>query len=168
MSRILISAVPLAGHANPMLLIAEFLHDQGHDVLFNCSDLFREKAEASDLRFFPLTGNANYDYRRLGELIPGLRNFTSPADLFITYVKHMVGDRIPDQYRGIRRIIDEEGVDLVMTDSAFYGVFPLLLRDEPRPPVISCGTIAPLWHDPASSDQEDAQESWNLMGRSPG
>jgi hypothetical protein len=47
----------------------------------------------------------------LGELIPGLRNFTSPADLFITYVKHMVGDRIPDQYRGIRKIIDEEGID---------------------------------------------------------
>lgn len=152
MSRILISAVPLAGHANPMLVIAEYLRNHGHDVLFNCSDLYREKAEASDLRFFPLEGNANYDWRRLGELVPALRTFTSPADLFIAYVKHLVGDRIPDQYRQMRRIIDEEGVDLIMTDSAFYGIFPLLLRNEPRPPVISCGTVAPLWHDPASCD----------------
>jgi hypothetical protein len=38
-----------------------------------------------------------------------------------------------------------------MTDGAFYGVFPLLLLGEPRSPAISCGTIAPLWHDPASS-----------------
>jgi UDP:flavonoid glycosyltransferase YjiC (YdhE family) len=135
-----------------MLVIAEFLRNQGYDVLFNSSDLFREKAEAKDLRFFPLVGNANYDWQRVGELIPQLRNFTSPAELFIAYVKHMLGDRIPDQYREVRRIIDEEDVDLVMTDSAFYGVFPLLLRDEPRPPVISCGTIAPLWHDPASSE----------------
>lgn len=152
MSKILVSAMPLAGHANPMLVIAEFLRHRGHDVLFHCSDLFREKAEASDLRFFPLKGIANYDWRRLGELIPALRNFTSPVDLTITYVKHLVGDRIPDQYHGMRRIIDEEAVDLVMVDSAFYGIFPLLLRNEPRPPVISCGTIAPIWHDPGSSE----------------
>jgi hypothetical protein len=35
----------------------------------------------------------------------------------------MVGDRISDQYRGIRKIIDEEGVDLVMTDGAFMVFF---------------------------------------------
>jgi hypothetical protein len=151
MSKVLVSAVPLAGHANPMMVIAEFLRNRGHDVLFHCSDHFREKAETSDLRFFPLEGNANYDWRRLGELIPALRSFTSPRGLTLTYVKHLVGDRIPDQYRGMRRIIDEEGVDLVMTESAFYGVFPLLLHSDPRPPVISCGTIAPLWHDPGSS-----------------
>jgi hypothetical protein len=98
-----------------------------------------------------LKGIANYDWRRLGELSPALRNFTSPVDLTITYVKHLVGDRIPDQYHGMR-IIDEEAVDLVMADSAFYGVFPLLLRNEPGPPVISCDTIAPTWHDPGSSE----------------
>jgi MGT family glycosyltransferase len=151
MSKVLIAAAPLAGHAGPMLIVAEFLHRQGHDVLFSSSDFFREKAEARDLRFLPLVGNANYDYRQLGELIPGLRTFTSPIDLSNSYVKHMLGDRIPDQYRGMRKIIDEENVDLVMTDVGFWGIFPLLLRNEPRPPVISCGTTAPMWHDPAFS-----------------
>lgn len=151
MSKVLIAAAPLAGHAGPMLIVAGFLRQQGHDVFFNSSDFFREKAEARDLRFLPLVGNANYDYRQLGELIPGLRTFTSPIDLSNSYVKHMLGDRIPDQYRGLRRIIDEENIDLVMTDVGFWGIFPLLLRNEPRPPVISCGTAAPMWHDPAFS-----------------
>ena len=151
MSKVLIAAAPLAGHAGPMLIVAGFLRRQGHDVLFSSSDFFREKAEARDLRFLPLVGNANYDYRQLGELIPGLRTFTSPIDLSNSYVKHMLGDRIPDQYRGMRKIIDEENVDLVMTDVGFWGIFPLLLRNEPRPPVISCGTTAPMWHDPAFS-----------------
>jgi UDP:flavonoid glycosyltransferase YjiC (YdhE family) len=151
MSKVLIAAVPLAGHAGPMLIVAEFLRQQGHDVLFSSSDFFREKAEARDLRFLPLVGNANYDYRQLGDLIPGLRTFTSPIDLSNSYVKHMLGDRIPDQYHGIRKIIDEENVDLVMTDVGFWGILPLLLRNEPRPPVISCGTTAPMWHDPAFS-----------------
>jgi UDP:flavonoid glycosyltransferase YjiC (YdhE family) len=151
MSKVLIAAAPLAGHAGPRLIVAGFLRRQGHDVLFSSSDFFREKAEARDLRFLPLVGNANYDYRQLGELIPGLRTFTSPIDLSNSYVKHMLGDRIPDQYRGMRKIIDEENVDLVMTDVGFWGIFPLLLRNEPRPPVISCGTTAPMWHDPAFS-----------------
>ncbi|MBB6145393.1 MGT family glycosyltransferase [Silvibacterium bohemicum] len=151
MSKVLIAAAPLAGHAGPMLIVAEYLRQQGHDVLFSSSDFFREKAEARDLRFLPLMGNANYDYRQLGELIPGLRTFTSPIDLSNSYVKHMLGDRIPDQYRGLRKVIDEENVDLVMTDVGFWGIFPLLLRNEPRPPVLSCGTTAPMWHDPAFS-----------------
>jgi len=159
MSKVLIAAAPLAGHVGPMLIIADFLRQQGHDILFNSSDLFREKAETRDLRFLPLAGNANYDYRRLGELIPGLRTSTSPIDLSNSYVKHMLGDRIPDQYHGLRRIIDEENVDLVMTDVGFWGIFPLILRNEPRPPVISCGTAAPMWHDPAFSILTGPDES---------
>jgi MGT family glycosyltransferase len=151
MSKVLIAAAPLAGHAGPMLIIAGFLRQQGHDVIFSSSDFFRENAEARDLRFFPLLGNANYDYRQLGELIPGLRTFTSPIDLSNSYVQHMLGDRIPDQYRGLHKIINEENVDLVITDVGYWGIFPLLLRNEPRPPVISCGTTAPMWHDPAFS-----------------
>lgn len=151
MSKILIAAVPLAGHAGPMLIVAEYLRQQGHDVLFSSSDLFHENAAARDVRFLPLMGNANYDYRKLGELIPGLRTFTSPIELSNSYVKHMLGDRIQDQYLGLRKIIDEENVDLVMTDVGFWGIFPLLLRNELRPPVISCGTTAPMWHDPAFS-----------------
>jgi hypothetical protein len=65
-----------------------------------------------DLRFFPLEGNANYDWRWLGELIPALRSFAFPRDFTLTYVKHLVGDHISDQYRGMKRIIDEETVDL--------------------------------------------------------
>lgn len=38
-----------------------------------------------------------------------------------------------------------------MIDVAFCGIIPLLLRDESRPPVLSCGVIAPVWHDPAFS-----------------
>jgi MGT family glycosyltransferase len=151
MSKILVAAAPLAGHAGPMLIIAEFLRKRGHNVLFNTSDLFRERAEACDLRFVPLMGNANYDYHKLGDLIPEAKTATSAIDLFNIYEKHMLGDRIPDQYRGVRQIIDEENIDLVLTDVGFWGVFPLLLRGELRPPVISCGTTAPMWHDPSFS-----------------
>ena len=93
----------MAGHVNPMLAVSESLSKRGHDIIFNTAELFREKVEARGLRFAALLGNANYDYRRLGELVPQLRTAAPGAELTITYRKYVLGDRIPDQYRGLRR-----------------------------------------------------------------
>jgi MGT family glycosyltransferase len=151
MGRILVAVTPLAGHVNPMLLVAEFLCTHGHDVFFHTAEAFREKVKATGLRFLPLLGSANYDYRKMGEVVPELRTAAPGNDQANVYVKHLFGDRIPDQDRGLRQIINEQNIDVVMIDVAFCGIFPLLLRDESRPSVISCGVIAPIWHDPAFS-----------------
>ncbi|HWZ59277.1 MAG TPA: nucleotide disphospho-sugar-binding domain-containing protein [Gemmatimonadaceae bacterium] len=151
MSTILVAVTPMAGHVNPMLVVAESLRARGHDVIFTTSELFREKVDAAGIRFVPLLGNANYDYRRLGELIPGLQSAAPGTDQAIHYIKHVFGDRIPDQDRGLRQILSEQHVDLVMTDIGFFGILPMLLRGGRRPPVVSCGVIAPIWLDPAFS-----------------
>lgn len=134
-----------------MLLVAEYLRQQGHEILFQTADLFRSKVEARGLRFYPLPGNANYDYHRLGELIPELQQAVSPIDQANYYVKHLFGDRIPDQLRGVREVISQEHIDILLVDVAFCGILPMLLGIEPRPMIISCGVIAPIWHDPAFS-----------------
>lgn len=123
MSKILMPVTPLAGHVNPMLAIAAYLHRQGHEVLFTTSELFRERVEACELRFIPLIGNANYDYRQLGELIPGVRTAVSHIDLYNIYAKRLLGDCIPDQYRGVRQILDNEDIDLVITEAGFGGYY---------------------------------------------
>jgi UDP:flavonoid glycosyltransferase YjiC (YdhE family) len=64
-STVLVAVTPLAGHVNPMIVVAEYLSKQGYNVLFNTAETFRQKVEASGLRFLPLLGNANYDYHQL-------------------------------------------------------------------------------------------------------
>ena len=66
MGRILVASTPLAGHVNPMLLVAESLSRQGHDVYFHTAEVFLEKVETAGLRFLPLLGNANYDSAKWG------------------------------------------------------------------------------------------------------
>jgi MGT family glycosyltransferase len=151
MSRILVAVTPLAGHVKPMLPVAQQLVKDGHQVFFQTSDNFSIQVEAAGLQFLPLLGNANYDYHRLGELIPELRTAASPVDQAIVYAKHVFADRIADQYRGLQQIIAMKNIDLVMTDVLFFGELPLLLSGELRPPVIACGVIAPSWIDPAFS-----------------
>jgi MGT family glycosyltransferase len=134
-----------------MLPVAQRLVRDGHQVFFQTSDIFSAQVEAAGLQFVSLLGNANYDYHRLGELIPELRTAASPMEQTIIYIKHVLGDRIADQYRGLQQMIAEKDIDLVMTDVLFFGELPLLLSGEPRPPVIACGVIAPSWTDPAFS-----------------
>ena len=72
MSKLLVATHPMAAHVNPMLAVSESLSKGVHDIIFNTAELLREEVKARGLRFAPLLGNANYDHRRLGDLVPQL------------------------------------------------------------------------------------------------
>ena len=142
---ILIAVTPAPGHVNPMLAIACYLRDRGYSIIFNTAEAFRRQVEAANLRFVPLKGLANFDYRRLDEAFPERKNFKPGPDLFAYDVKHIFGKTIPDQYRGMQQIMDENEIDLIFTDLTFAGAFPLLLGPrEARPGVIGCGVTPVL------------------------
>ena len=70
--RILIAAHPSPGHVNPVLRVAKYLRDQGHEVLFLTASVFEDRILECDLRFFPLLGSANHDYRERTKFFPEL------------------------------------------------------------------------------------------------
>lgn len=150
MSRILFAATPLTGHVNPLIPIAQRLVDDGHEVFFQTSDIFSTRIEAAGSRFLPLLGNANYDYLQLGEIIPELRS-PDNAVKSLAFWKQLFGDRIPQQYLGLQQAVRDKKIDLVLTDVLFFGMMPLLLSGEPRPPLISFGVIAPIWSGPSGA-----------------
>lgn len=150
MSRILISVFPLLGHVNPMFHVGAYLKKSGHDVIFNTSSVLKDRVEERGLSFVPHEGNADLDYRRFLEEFPELKTTAPGMPLLSFYFKHVLGDRIPAQYNLVRRVIEQERIELLITDIFFLGSLPLLLGPrEARPPIISCGVLAPLWRDPA-------------------
>jgi MGT family glycosyltransferase len=152
MSRILVAATPVPGHANPLFTIAEHLKKRGHHVIFHCSDVYRERAESAGLEFVPLLGLANYDYRRLEEAFPE-RGATEPGMPQLVYdLKYAFGDPIADQSKGMRQVMETQEIDVVLTDHMFIGTFPMLLAPrEERPLVIACGVIPYLKNIPEAS-----------------
>ncbi|ADV81938.1 glycosyltransferase [Terriglobus saanensis] len=151
MSNILVSVTPAPGHVNPLLLIAEHLSKQGHEVTFNTAEIFREKAEAAGLNFAPLGGTANFDYRLKEEFFPD-RHTTEPGLPQFNYdMERVLGAQIPDQYENMQRLIQEQEIDLVLTDIGFFGSFPMILGAKARPPVVSCGILPYLMSRPEVS-----------------
>jgi MGT family glycosyltransferase len=141
---ILVTVTPTPGHVNPMLAIARHLQEQGHSILFNTAEVFREEVESEGLRFLPLIGKANLDYRTFNKFIPEGKTLTPGPEEIMHNAKHVFGDTMLPQCDGIREIMSREPVDLILTDFIFHGVFPLLLgpRTE-RPPIISV-SVSPL------------------------
>lgn len=138
LAHILVCALPNPGHVSPMFAVAQHLKGMGHDVTLHTAELFRNKVESGGIRFVPLAGKANYDYRRPAG-IEGAKNFT--GDEHTAYVlKILFADTIPDLHQSVQGILRATPVDLILVDTAFFGVFPLLLGPrEGRPPVIGCG-----------------------------
>ncbi len=139
MNRILVCASPAPGHVNPMLTIASSLAERGYDITFTTSDVFQLLLEAAGLRFVPLLGKANFDYRTINHFSDRRR---TPVGLprLIHDFQHIFSDSIPDQYQTIKSVLERSPVDLILTDTTFLGTFPLLLdTTRERPPVVSCG-----------------------------
>lgn len=70
MAHILVAASPAPGHVNPMLLVAQHLYSLGHSITFLSGKLFHDQAAASRFRFVPLSGKADYDYKRMYDDFP--------------------------------------------------------------------------------------------------
>ena len=150
MSRLLFAAAPAPGHVNPVLAAAEALHQKGYDIIFHTGELFRESVEAAGLRFIPFPKEADFDYRDLFASEPSLKDLPDTEVRPILFAR-LIGTRLQFQYKTLRHILETEKVDAILTDAFYMGTFPLMLRDEPRPPVLSCGVFAPIWLDPGAS-----------------
>jgi MGT family glycosyltransferase len=150
-SNIVVCVTPTPGHVNPLLLIAKHLKSHGHSVLFQTADVFQPQVEAAGLQFTPLEGLANHDYRESKRIWPDLATAEPGIPQLNAYMR-VLADRIPEQYPTLRKIIDTQSVDLIVTDFLFMGTFPMILDSRrKRPPLITFGVVPVLLRTADSS-----------------
>jgi UDP:flavonoid glycosyltransferase YjiC (YdhE family) len=61
--KIVLAASPIAGHVNPLLVVARILQNAGHETAMYTGSQFREKAQAAGSRFYPLPADVDFDLR---------------------------------------------------------------------------------------------------------
>lgn len=119
-----------------MLSVAVHLKKIGHDVTFTTSEHFSNRVESAGISFVPFTGKANYDYRSFNSS----KEHDDVADQKLHLLETYFADTIPDQHEVIQHIGKATPIDLIVVDTAFFGIYPMLLGPKnQRPPVICCG-----------------------------
>jgi MGT family glycosyltransferase len=165
LANILIAVTPAPGHVNPLLTIARHLQSSGHEVCFNTAEVFRTAVERTGLEFIPFEGKCNLDFRRMDEIFPERRNAAPGPEQLNFDMKYIFADAIPDQHRGVQRILRERDIDLILTDLLFCGTLPMLLTKakEERPPVVSFG-ICPMFLSGSNSAEPECLGLQAMLG----
>ncbi|MBB6147395.1 MGT family glycosyltransferase [Silvibacterium bohemicum] len=133
--RVLLASIPATGHFNPLLVVANILKKAGHETAFYTSTLFHEKIEAAGSRFFPLPDEV--DQRWLEKVAGLLKRFIyapsleEGAEIF----KTVFVEPMPAQFHELQKVLKKFPADLIVFETSFAGVFPLLLGPRSARPV---------------------------------
>jgi len=137
--KILLASSPITGHVNPVIVAARVLKNAGHTVAIYTGHLFREKIEPAGIQFFPLPADVDFDMRDIGATFPEWLELSGIPQLRYG-IKAVFVDSIPSQFRGLRAVLRGFPADLIVYETTFCGILPLLLGPPSlRPPCAYLG-----------------------------
>jgi UDP:flavonoid glycosyltransferase YjiC (YdhE family) len=137
--KVLMASTPATGHLNPLIAIATFLIEDGHEVLFASGTAHCDRIERCGAAFLALPGNADIDLRNIETFEPGMDWLRTALDRFFV-------DRVRDQDRGLREALKDFPADAIIVDDMYFGMIPMLMGERGnRPPILVCGTSVLHW-----------------------
>ena len=123
MSTFLLAATPIHGHVGPVLEIAAYLHERGHDVTLLTGTRFRETVEGRGVRFAPLSGKADFDDRDADSYIPDRLRYRGIRRAQYE-IRTIFFEPVPDQFSALKQQISLLQPDAVLVDNTFAGALP--------------------------------------------
>jgi MGT family glycosyltransferase len=125
--KVLLASIPATGHFNPLLVVANILKKAGHETAFYTSTVFREKVEASGSRFFPMPHEADQGVRDIIASFLKRHIYAPSIEEQLNGYRAVFVDPMLAQFRGLQELLQEFPADLIVHETCFAGVLPLLL-----------------------------------------
>ncbi|AEV74640.1 glycosyltransferase, MGT family [Mycolicibacterium rhodesiae NBB3] len=141
MPEILIPSLSPAGHIGPLLNVAQGLVDRGDHVTVLTAAAHADKIRAVGAIPAAIPAEADFDSTRLDLDLPG-RAETSGIKRVNFDIQRIFLQPMPLLTRAVSELIAQTRFDVILTDSAYFGILPFLLGDAAaRPPVLSYSTM---------------------------
>lgn len=142
MVKVLLLSSPIFGHVSPMLALGRGLRRRGHEVTLLSGSKYAASAAGAGLDFLPLPPEVDYDDADVEAWLPQRRHRTRIAagryDITGLFIRPL-----GPQHRALTRALANRRHEVVVADTAFLGVLPLLSGSAPRPPVLGV-SLTPL------------------------
>ncbi|MCX2480540.1 glycosyltransferase [Pedobacter sp. MC2016-15] len=142
--KILFGTVPADGHFNPLTGLAVFLKQQGCDVRWYTSPIFKEKLDRLNIQHYPFVKALDVTGNNLQEVFPERNDIKDAAAKLEFDLINVFGDRATEYFEDIKDIYQTFEFDLMIGDS-FFSVLPFV-KHKLNVPVIAIG-IVPLAED---------------------
>src|SRR5258706_8945499 len=144
--KILMASTPATGHLNPLIAIATFLAEEGHEAAFLSATAYRARIEKSGAILHALPGAADIDLNDIHAVAPELKTIEPGLDWLRVALERIFIDKISDQHKGLQEVLRAFPADAIIADDMFFGILPMLLGPRAkRPEVVTCGTSILHW-----------------------
>jgi UDP:flavonoid glycosyltransferase YjiC (YdhE family) len=142
MSTIVMCATPVYGHVAPLITIGRSLVASGHRVRMLTGSRFADAVTAAGLEHVALPTACDYDSDDLEGTFPAAAGLTGVRRLRFDIENVFVGV-LSDQYQALAAELDRDPADVVIGETAFLGLLPLIQGSgpRPRPTVVVCGVL---------------------------
>jgi UDP:flavonoid glycosyltransferase YjiC (YdhE family) len=141
--KILLASIPATGHFSPILVAARILKEAGHETAIYTSVVFRDEIEKAGVRFIPLPEDADQGVRDfMASFLEKHKVAPGPEETVKAFTGIFINPMI-SQFRGLQAILKEFSAEVVIHETSFAGVIPMLLgpRSE-RPASVYLGITA--------------------------
>jgi UDP:flavonoid glycosyltransferase YjiC (YdhE family) len=142
--KILLASMPATGHFNPILVAARMLEEAGHETAIYTSVIFRDKIEKAGVRFFPLPEDADQGVRDfIASFLEKNKVTPGPEEMVRAFTGVFIRPMI-SQFRGLQAILKGFPAEVVIHETGFAGVLPMLLGPRSERPLSVCLGITAL------------------------
>jgi UDP:flavonoid glycosyltransferase YjiC (YdhE family) len=142
--KILLASMPATGHFNPILVTARILKKEGHETAIYTSVLFRDKVEREGIKFIPLSEDADQGVRDFIASSLEKRKVPPGPEEWVKTVAGVFIAPMISQFRGLQEILKEFPAEVVIHETGFTGVFPMLVGPRSKRPASVCLGISAL------------------------
>lgn len=137
--KVLFATVPLDGHVSPLTGFAKYLKDQGCEVVWYTSALFKEKMEELGIHLHPFVTAKDANTSNFETMFPERSLIDDPAARLDFDLSEVFARRSTEYYEDIRNLYRSFPFEIMIADSMFSGI--PLVRHLMNIPVISVGII---------------------------
>ena len=141
MPEILIPSLSPTGHIGPLLNVAQGLVDRGDRVTVLTAAAHADKIRTIGAIPAAIPAEADFDSTRLDLDLPG-RAETSGVKRVNFDIQAVFLQPMPLLTRALSELLAQKRFDVILSDSAYFGILPFLLGDATaRPPILSYSTM---------------------------
>jgi UDP:flavonoid glycosyltransferase YjiC (YdhE family) len=106
--------------------------------------MFGKNARAAGVGFYSFPADVDFDLSDVDAAFPELRLLTPGPEQALYAFKNVFANAIPSQFRGLEAVLREFPADLIVHETAFFGVLPLLLGARASRPASVCLSISTI------------------------
>lgn len=126
MPKIIVAAPPVTGELTPLLELASALAERGHEITVLTGSRFRAAVEGRGLAFAPLSGEADFDDRLLGQLPERMELSPGPEQLNFDWISTFVNP-MPEQHAALQQLLERDPDQYLVCNALFLGALPAAL-----------------------------------------